>query len=114
MASNEEIKLNIFRDLYNKGEGIYVYTIPGRYKIRIPALFKLIHKYRDVIEYHNGKIQIIDGKKEIFRKRFFPRNLNKEVSGCHIIPSTYIGKSIGIDDLYCPSYLTNSQEEPAF
>ena len=90
MASNEEIKLNIFRDLCNKEDGIFVYTIPGRYKIKIPALFKLIHKYRDMIEYSNGKIQIIEGKKELFRKRFFPRNLNKKVSGCHIIPSTFL------------------------
>lgn len=114
MVSNEEIKLNIFRDLYNKKDGIFVYTIPGRYKIRIPALFRLIYKYRDMIEYSNGKIQIIEGKREIFRKKFFPRSHNKEISGCHIIPSTFLGESIGIDDLYCPSYLTNNQEEPAF
>lgn len=117
MGYRKKIELNLLRDLISNQDGIFAYLVPSRYKVSIESLFKIIRKYDKYIEYKDGKIIVIEERKNDLIKTYFPSLRNKQKdNGNLIIPAVYIGTQIGIDDFYFPQIFRKDtdQEEPAF
>lgn len=114
MGFRKSIELKILRDVLSSKNGVYLYTIPPKYKITPQTLMSILKKYNSYIMSRNGVVKVIPNKELSLRQRFFPRKSDMGEGNGLIIPSEFLGPQIGIDDFYCPFELIHNQEELAF
>lgn len=114
MGYRKNLELNILRDVMKSADGIPVYRIPSRYKIEPKTLFLILNKYRNFIECKDGKVRVISGQRFALKQKYFPHMSADMRQRGIVLPSTFLGAQIGIDDFYFPRYLNNNQEELAF
>lgn len=59
MGLSKKIEHQMLRDILGSGEdGVYVYTIPSQYKIKVEEVFPFIGSYSKWLEYVNGKVRV--------------------------------------------------------
>ena len=104
MGLSKKKEYQILRDILDIGdEGLYVYTFPLKYKIKVEEVFPFIEKYRKWLDYRNGKVKIFAYSRMAVQTAVGWSNISMTDLGEDNIPVVFQGLQISSDDFYIPS-----------